>query len=386
MLAKATDQTVRHVWDQARRDGFEPLPGDDALPEPSPELQAWVEARERARLDGLKTYIGHGVHEAVIVAYVELVLWDGPTRRWLEAAMRRPEVEPEPLPPAVVEAIERTREHFGHRLSEQELDLMVATKVRNVQRTISDLRRRENVPGEEELERLAEKMRRSEGFRMFLEFEAHREVDKLGALCPDEFRRAMVANKLDIDLAHPVLIWINERAYRKWRIGSNDDWQIPPGMPDPNAPGSPPPTLRSMAEAWRARARMRLMAVIPSETYREGFVDGLWQIVARRLPEWEEKGVAVELPVDSLPGYVKMIRERAAAELPLGSPEHATLPPSFEKQITGALREILVDAFMTQPGMRQEIEQAYRDERREAAQAVREAWERILKSPAKGQA
>ena len=386
MLAKVTDGAIRLVWKQARKDGFEQLPGDHALPEPGPELVAWVESQARARFQGLHIFTGQEATEAFVAAYIELVLWDGPSRRWLDASMHGPEVAPEPLPLAVVEAIERSREHFARRMTEQELDLMVATKTRNLQRTISDLRRREDVPGEEALERLAGKMRRSEGFRMFLEAEAHREVDNIGRLCPDEFRMAMVATKLGIDLAHPILIWINNRAYKQRRIDNNDHWEIPPGMPDPEAPGSPPPTLRSMAEACRQRARLRLMDVVASETHREAFVDAIWQMLIQHLPRWEAEGVAAELPVDSLPGYVRMIRERAVAEIPLDSGARSAVPAPFEERLTDTLRELLVDAYMTQPGLRQELEQAYLDQRREEARSVQKVWERIIKSPAKGQA
>ena len=364
---------LRETLLSARR-SFPPLPGDDALPEPSPELVAWVTADVANSIGDMATQMSEIAVNHVRRAVIEVSLTDGPMRRRAEGAMRRSE---EPLPPALVAALQRARAHYESALDPRLVDTLIAAKERGVKQSRAELLDRKDRPDEESLERLAARMRRSVGYRKYLAWDQAQRAGEMGVGVPDGLRDAMIAARIELDLAEPLFIWANYATYVDIRKRYDDFWEIPAGMPDPFAAGAEAPTLDSILDAWKQRIRLRLSS-LPTKPGRnprtiENTAAGLIEAGLKNFEGWDPHQSVDFLQDDPPPGFVKFLRKRAQTLFP---DEDATVP---------LFREIWIDTAMTVPPLRLGMECEWKELVDEVTDKV-DAVARVMAARQRGQA
>jgi hypothetical protein len=352
-----------------------PLPGDDALPEPSPELVALVTADVAAKEAALAVHVGANAASIFRRTVIEVTLGDGPMRRDTEAMMR---CTLEPLPPALVAAFERARVHYEHAMDPSLLDTLIAVKERNVKRSRMEMLARKDLPDQETLERLAARMRRSDGFRRFLSWDEAQRARTIGVGVPDALRDAAIATRLEIDFAEPLFIWALYDTYIEARKSHGDFWEIPADMPDPFAAGTQPPTMDAILNAWKERVRSRLLAYAKqhqgSERSFEEMISHLIAGILKSCADWDPHESVDFLQDDPPGGYVTFLREQAKKVI-----------PDEDQDLDGVFREIWIDAAMTIPPLRREEEMHWEEVRRDIVNEV-EAMQRLVVSRQRGQA
>jgi hypothetical protein len=331
--------------------------GDETLPEPSPELMLWLARLIHEETAPFAAAIGETAARLTREARLELSLMHGPSRRRWELEMRG---TLEPLTPGLLAALDRARERYRGIIPRAGLDALLRSQEVALRRTLTEIAARPNRPDPAALERLAARMRRSIGFRNLTEMEESGRMNQLGVGVPDALRRAAIETKADLDLSEPLLIWANYATYVAFRKHHGDYWEIPTGMPDPFAEGAPPPSMATIIEAFRNRVELRVKALVG----RDG-AEAMLEILSEFLNKTTNKCLAREaagpleiVTDDPPPGYVKFLREDAERQFPGPADEWRNL-----------FQEIWIDAGMTLPTMRHDLEAMHEH-------ITRESWEK----------